>query len=284
MVAIKGFTDKRRKRMPRVKGAVYGMPRSGKTSLTLTGPEPIGVVPLDDNTYDVVDKVRVETGKRILLPEEDFLAYSKADLEKLDECQAATTPQQIKLAEEWQKQFHRARVNKIKSLVRSLAGEPDIATTVIDGGDRLWNEMLLAYFGRTQVMPMERTRPMQEYAELLDSLRGKHILVAFKSAEIWENNTSTGRYKPAAPSAAEYFLNVYLETFRVEDRKTAGVMEIAQGMKKGSLKVPSFGMRVSRSTINPTLCAEDTITWNEEVSFQKLGTLLYPDTELEDWE
>src|SRR5262252_1566 len=58
---------------PKIHMNAFGLDTSGKTRFPLTGPELIGYIPLDRKTRRTVEKASKETGKRFLIPKNDFI-------------------------------------------------------------------------------------------------------------------------------------------------------------------------------------------------------------------
>ena len=262
--------------------ATFGRPRTGKTHFAATAPDPIGVVPLDRNTRATLAKDMAALGKDVYIPDQDFIRVGDP---------LALTAFQDKNEREGKKHY-RAHVDRVKQCIWEMIVHPDVRTVVIDTGTALWEDILCANLGRSiQLKPLSRTVPNYEMQDLINSC-GKHLIITHRASDVWESvpdpekpgqykDVRTGRYKLSGFSHLEFFCNITIEHFRLEENLT----EVVNGKKVVVMPAGAFGARVSNCQAQPELIGDlDSTLWNSDVTFAKLGVMVYPETSEEDWE
>lgn len=263
--------------------ASMGEQGSGKTRFGATYPSPIGIIPLDRKTRYSIGKTAVEMGKKVIMPSEDLIRLSNPmELAMMkDDCGTSKTIL-------WKSapptccstHFYRWHVNRIKETAFKLAEMPDskCRSIIVDSGSQLSEDILYACYGRTQkVMPRDRGMYNQEMIDFLNAISNKHVLITHKAKEVWVNEKPVpGEFKRKGFGEIGYHCNVEIEHYR--------------GTKGKKLKKPADGeeipfyIDVRQCQANPSLVGETKLLENEQINFQTLAMLVFPDSDSEDWE
>lgn len=259
---VKGFIPASMSADRKLRLSDWGKERVGKTHFGATAPDPIGVIPLERNTRYVVAKVAAEYDKTVVMPDTDFIRTDAATMAKFKRMRP-------KDSVEASMKYYREHVDKIEEHLYRLYESSEIRSVLIDSGPQLWEDLLFAYFGRFhRVMPRDRGPANQEMKDLLNACP-HHLIITSAAKEIWVGDKSTGKFGPSGWPHLGSHMNVITEHFK---RKTRD-----EGLQ--------FGCRVSASQANPDLVGdEESELVGPACEFAFLGKLVYPDSELGDWE
>lgn len=237
--------------------ATYGLHGSGKTRLGCSMPGDIGVIALERKTKQTALKTATEFGRRLIWPEQDFTAPDvnhRLSLSTMNIEQA--------------KAYYRKRVNSIKETGYRMLDQKNIKSIMLDGGSELFDDVLCAEFGRSQrIMPRDRGPCNKEMREFLSIMASKHLIITHQAKEIWANDKPTGKYDWAGYPHIGYNVNVLIEQYR--DNKTG-----------------EFRASVVMCQANPSLHGSDgkDILTDEALTFSNLAMMVYPESEIEEWE
>lgn len=259
---VPGFIPATTSNDRRLRVSAWGKERVGKTHFAATAPGPIGVIPLERNSRYVVGKVAAEYDKTIVLPDRDFIRTDAAAMARFRRMEP-------KKSIEASMKHYRAHVDSIEEHLYRLYESKKIQTVLIDTGFQLWEDILFAYFGRFhRIMPRDRGPANQEMKDLLNACP-HHLIVTSAAKEIWVSDKSTGKFAPSGWPHLGGHVNVITEHFKQKTKR--------EGLQ--------FGCRVSASQANPDLVGdEESELVGPACEFAFLGKLVYPDSELEDWE
>lgn len=259
----------------------------GKTDMSLTGPMPMLDLTIDPNTEDVVQKVY---GK----PSEDL---------DPDELRVVHIPMPLIGFEANEDDIRNEALDSWEQLTKEVSDVlHDRATVrprtvILDTGTELSELNVLAEFGRTDKISPNMRRAMMgnvnnQFKGIFRALAkaGVHVVVTHRVREKWE--TVQVRTKKGIEEKDQRVPGEYL---RVGFREMGNICNVEVLMlfdqdREGKLS-NKFGMRVLRSTIRPALIGQE--FWGKvecqgqmvrAASIPYLGTLLYPDTKLSEWE
>jgi hypothetical protein len=260
-----------------ITAATFGKQRRGKTHFSLTAslvPQfaPIGVIPLDKNTLDVVEKFVLENPDadgQILLPEKDFIKGQSKDL-KAFMAMSKENKEAAVLR-------HRTLCDEIKTLYWTLNDSPpSLVKTIAIDATQLWSYIMFANYGRAlRVDPIDRGVANQELVDMINASR-KHLILVHDASEIWttqkdprgnETKGPSGNDKPDGCSKILPRVNVVVEHFKRKTPKTRdGGGELV------------FGARVSDSTLRPDLIGDQEAELiGEDCNWMSLVGLLKPE-------
>jgi hypothetical protein len=244
-----GFADIKKPSRNRLVMSVEGLEKKGKTHLAMTAPPPIAYFDLDIGAEGVVNKF------------EDRLAGTWPPPE-LKYKEAADQPQWRAIWEAYVKAYRTALASKE---VRSL---------VVDTATELWEMCRLAHFGKAEVILPNQYGPVNKaFRELItkDTYNSnKSVVFVHRQKDEYvgtinrntgkEISVRTGRVKRAGFADMGYLMQVLVETKRDGD---------------------GFHLLVKDCGPNKNINGE---VLDEPMNdFPTLATLIYPDTELEEW-
>jgi hypothetical protein len=233
-------------------------------------PSPIGWLPFDRNSRWTAAKAAKEFDKEIIIPSEDLIRFSAADVMRLSKM---SVDQAIK--------EHRKHFDNIKELYFRLLDNKRVKSIVWDTMTQSWEWILFSHFGRTQrIMPRDRGAPNEEIRNLIN-MCDRHLCLVHQSTEIWENDKPTGEFKMAGFPHMEYLVNVCVETGKLTKRNA-----IKKALDLGvDDEVPPvlFSCRIFNSQVNPLLSKDDpdSTLYAEACSFQQIAGKVYPDMDIE---
>jgi len=276
---------------------VYGEAGSGKSRMLATAPDPIGVVPMERKARQTVLRTASELGKRIIMPEIDLVRPARAALTAVmpDSCITPDNPKfrnykqedQVKAAEQemqrrteqipldgeapgcCQRCYYRFHANRTKSILFRMADRPDIRTIAIDTFGQFVDDLLFANYGRNErIMPLDRKTFNREVCDVLNTLSHKNLVLVHQSANIWRDNKPTNKTKPASSFAKiGHYVNVVVQL----DRNDLAPMGAGR-----------YVLRVDDCQANAALIGMD-LLYDDDISFARLATLVYPDSDESDW-
>lgn len=231
---------------------VEGLEGTGKTFFGLTGPGPVALHKLEDGLHRAIQGFSAETLEKLeLYPfEYDFARTLKlpgADLSKGMVEQSADV---------WTEFVANARASVEKC-----------RTNIIDTGSAVWELLRLARHGKlTSIIPVQYTALNLEFKELLQVLH--------KSSA---NNIWLHKLKPAYDAADKKIPNVYeREGFGGIAYEVDAVVRLTFDDLDG-LKL-RFGKCANRALTGTF------VTGQENISFAKIATMIYPNTDKKYWE
>lgn len=278
--------------------AIHGKGGVGKTRFGMTMPAPIGVVPLGKKCRATVEQARKEFGKRVLMPKQDlvrldnplFVASLKAA------CNQASL--KIDLEREQPKccaiHYFRWHVDRVKSVIYRFAAMPDeqCKSILIDDGSILYEDIQFANHGRRddslfeskKVVQRDRASDFAEMREIWNACARKHVVMIHRSKPIWKDNTDTGRVglRGWADTPYEASVTLRLESNADDIANLLKSKKDTERRKAGEMQV-QFSAVVEMCQANAAAIGER-VDESDFVTFPYIATLVYPNTELEDWE
>lgn len=237
--------------------AVHGLQGAGKSRFACTFPDPIGYIALDRKARRTVERVSKELGKTVVMPVEDFVRVSNP-------IQLANMKLDVAMA------FYRNHVDTVKQAIYKMV--PAVKSIVIDTGSQLFEDMMFAHYGRAQrIMPRDRGELNQEMIDLLNFLSVRNLCIIHKSREIWKNDKPTGKFEIQGFRHIGYHVNVIAE-LACDDKKEPGD--------------DRFVMNVEMCQDNPDIQGPGgkKLLTDDNINFQNLAMLIYPDSDPSDWE
>jgi len=250
--------------------ALHGLEGSGKTRFIATAPDPIGVVALDRKTRYTIAVVAEEFGKKVFMPTEDFIRHGDP----------------IKLAsmnEPTAKKHYMDHVKRVMEACYLLRDHKDIKTVALDTGSQLWEDIMIAEYGRNQrVLPRDRGPVNQMMIDFLNAMTGKHFIITHKAKELWKNDKPTGQYGPSGFGHVGYHATVMCEMKSNEKF----------GSEKKGVPEWQFAMSVKKCQANALLQGEDGLDLLTEpsddpdydITFKNLAKMVYPLIDEEVWD
>ncbi len=256
-ISIPGFAPAReviKKKRSRLVTAVAAQEKDGKTTFGLTGPAPLAFINLDEGLEGVVEKFIAE-GKELFIS--DFRAYSDATSQK-----------------EWERVWEEVK----RAYINALAS-PHVRTVTIDTETEMWELCRLARFGKLDQVKSHHYGPVNaEYRELIRKVydTDKNLILLRKLKDEYVDDKRTGNKEMAGYKDIPYQVqcNAYLWR-RTKAGKTANLRVINKGDGV-------FVVTVVDSRQNPALAGEE---FEEPlVDFPHLASMVFPETDLEEWE
>ena len=306
----KGFTDQISS--PRIlRVAADGHKGAGKTRLLVTAPDPVGILPLDINTRMTIAKVKAEFPKKqIWMPPEDLLVV--AGLERINSVLRAEKWSRFeglvadKIGAEEQKKrdeitrsemrLYRDHLSRVKDLYSTLINNPDVRTVCIDTGTNLNDLVANAHYGKNFRVPTRDRGPFNLDMEEFWDLPGnrKHLIITHYTTEVWSpdtvdqsgrtvNGKPTGQWRLDGWKHTKFKANVCLHHGKAQTAVDLRKLEKEMGLDQGDLPSPTFYLRVYDSNANPELVSEGTVLVNDDVTFQNVAMMVYPDSRYTDW-
>jgi hypothetical protein len=271
----------------------FGGEGSGKSRLGGTAPGKVGMIPLERKTRQSLLKAAADCGTSVVSPDLDLIRAGNPMLvaNLPPQCQTESkgdTPAQVAkrmsqisrdmdLDDEQpmccQQHYSRWHANRVKSVAFRMADMEDVASIYIDFGQMV-EDLLFANYGRTDsIMPLDRKSMNQEVKDFLNAINHKHLILSHHATEIWKDNKPTKHRKPASSfSKIGHYTSVLVEMVRdVENEIGSGLSGPPDIQEPGR-----WTLYVRDSQANPA-CIGDSLV-DEDISFSRLGMLVYPDT------
>jgi hypothetical protein len=167
---------------------------------------------------------------------------------------------------DWQSQWVKFKSEYVNSLQ-----EPTIRSITWDTATEVWESLRLAKFGRTaQVLPNQYGPANDEFREMIRVAFGsdKNVILLHKMKEEYVASKAnpaianwTGAYIRSGFKDAPYLVQMNM----LLDKTPAG----------------EFMARILDCRQNPIIAGLE--LYNEDITFQSIGTLVFPDTSKEDW-
>lgn len=252
--------------------AVYGDEGAGKTEFSCTAPGVIGFIPLERKCRQSVYTAREKYGKTILLPEQDFIrSTNPVALANLHPDKCTLMSQKIPPMC-CAPHYYRAHVDSVKTALMSLYLSPDVDSIVIDSGTQLWEDMLMAHYGRTnRIMPLDRKPCNQEMIDLLNSLSGKNLVITHRSTQVWKGNAPTDKKKLDGFGKIGFFVSAIVKCVNDD--------ELGEGDEGW------FYMDIDMCQANPSIAkkAGKKALEDSAMTFANLAMLIFPESDPEQW-
>lgn len=259
--------------------AIYGEPGCGKSRFLATGPDQIGIAPLERKTLQTATKIAAEFGKTVVWPEADLIRSVNAlKIDSLDPfCQESSAKMQalsrdISIHDAaprcCQIHYYRWHVNRTKAAIFALAEDPLVRVVCIDTFGQLCDDMLYANYGRLDnIMPLDRKSFNQEVKDFINAVNHKHLILTHHSSNVWKDNKPTARTQPQGFRKLGHYANVVLEFLKKDDAAEAEAV--------------SYSVKVKDCQANPALIGQ-TILENDDITFANVAQMVYPDLDT-DW-
>jgi hypothetical protein len=261
---------------------LYGQQGSGKTYLGARAPGCVGVVPLNRKTRQTVAKVKRELGKTFAMPTYDLIRSSNPMKSNhlIPSCEKFVKVD-IEKEQPWCCAKHNGRwaVDRTKRCALDHEANSNVDSVLIDGGDILWEDILIAHYGRAErIQPRDRGPANKEMIEFLGALSDKHLVMTMGAKEVWKNEKPSGEWDWAGFTHLGYHMNAicFMETRADFDPKKA---ETNPDHWK-------FSLSVVVCQANAELIGKPgrNLLTDDSITFQMLALSIYPETEAEMWE
>lgn len=248
---LTGFTRAKKGMRRRLIISTEAREKKGKTHFGLTMPEPIAVFDMDRGLEGVIDKFA--TDKEVYVVDYRGLPAKNKD--------------------QWEMRWEKFKKDYLTALEAPLS---KCRSILIDTGTELWEYARLAMLGKlTQVMPVKYTEVNGEFRRIVDWAldHDKNLIVTHKMKKEYTRKGDddkgywTGKYERAGFSEIEYLAQVVLRHGRVWDRDEGP---------------GEFFVDVLECRQNPDIVGERYA--GEMCTFPMLAAMVFPDTNLEDWE
>lgn len=223
---------------------VDGIEKSGKSYFALTAPGPISYHDLDFGLHGVADK----------FPDIELyhFEYPFSITNRLPGAEASP-PLIERSAALW------------KDLVRDVMASTERCRTVVfDQGTRMWNLLRLARLGKlTQVPALQYVNVNSEFDDFIQRVHRSpaNIIWLHRMKPVYEKNEKTALYERAGYDGLGYDVDVVLQPFY--DPKAG------------------FTLRIAECRANRKL--DGTVLNEAEISFAKVASLIYPNSEERNW-
>lgn len=269
----------------RIVVSVKGVGGHGKTDFYTTMPKPILALSTDPNTRDVIEKI------------------FKCDIDDLDPkiLRLVNIPYpMVGFETDEEDVMHEAQdgwdvlVNEIRDVMRGDAN-PRPASVALDTGTELDTLNILAQFGRTdKISPKTRLIKMGNVNNQMKGIyralerAGVHVAVTHRVRERWETVTNEARGSHYGEEKDQRVPDKFdrIGFKQIENIVNTEIIVKFDPAREGKLSA-RFGMEIERCMIRPALVGK--AYWGKDdgvrcASFPYLATLMYPNTELSDWE
>lgn len=273
--------------------ASFGQDFGGKTRLPITGPDIVGVIPLDRKTRPTVKKTAAEFGRRILMPKQDLVRsgnmVTRAGFSASEE---ALDDNKIKEINEDTRKSYRSHVNMVKDVTWTLHANKDVRIIMIDLFEQFYQDVCFAHYGRIGALVRklpgdEKFRDTkeadQEIVDFINSIADKHLILTHRRKDEYE--APPGIRKKKVPTGRDTWSgykwighNVNLIIEHVVNR----VYDPNSGEQDQSWH---YGVNVRRCLNNVMLEGPDgqLLMTDEFVTFGNLAAAVFPGTSPEDW-
>jgi len=250
VASVAGWEDSSNIKIPtRMIVSLRGEERSGKTQFGLTAPGPIAVVPFDNNTLEIVAKMR--RFKNIIVPPKGALNYK--DATNKDE-----------YLELWE---------MFKVLFTGAVEAKEVRSILVDTATEAWELLRLARFGKlTQIMPTAYTEVNNEFNQLINKVKydtDKNLVLIHRLKDQYKGNNRTG--ERIVSGYADIGYRVQLNVLCWRDLEYRNEETGSQG----------FGITIDDCTQNEEMAG--TFLLEPENTWTALGMKVYPGTTAADW-
>lgn len=171
---------------------IFGRGGTGKTTLAMTAPGTIGVLPLDSNTRLIVHKTAKELGKKFVLADDS--GYTIHSLPKNLRTLYKFSNDENVLREIFGPLYQRCILTQ-----EGLMSHPKVDTILTDGGTYYTTMINYRHHGRKEKIPMHARGPDNEdMRDFLNAPRahGKHLVVTWYHKPIWVERPDPGGGDP----------------------------------------------------------------------------------------
>jgi hypothetical protein len=249
--SLKGtsFTQQMTEAKRRLIMAIDAPEKCGKTNFALSAPGPIAYVNFDQGLDSVIQKF--QKLKKIYVAEMK-LPRSRNDMDVTEVANAA--------AESWN-----TFCNDFMGAVRDTT----VRTIVTDTATELWELLRLAKFGKlAQVMPHQYAIPNSIYREMIREVENstKNLILIHKVGDEYVNDKRTGKKIRSGYKDTGYIVQVNANLWKVPEEEYPD----------------RFHLQITDCRQNPE--CEGTELTGDMVNFATVATMVFPESELEDWQ
>lgn len=235
-----GFSDERVDLPRRLVASITGRPKTGKTHVSLTAPDPILFFDIDIGTEGVIEKFQDGFDGQ---PAKQIYKYG------------------IRVPKGAAKDVYETMWAAFKTRLET-SYKLSSGTVVMDTASEAYELSRLARFGKlTQVLPHHYTEVNSEWRELMRLAYDSPMNTIFihKTKPKYVNNVRTSEYELSGMSEMGYLVQINIETFRNDDTESGD---------------PEFGIKVVDSRHSPNLNG-DVYTGNPMATFGFLLSLIH---------
>jgi hypothetical protein len=225
--------------------SVEAQEKSGKTNFLLTAPGPLVVFDLNNSLEGVIHK---------------FAGYKDIYVSDYTKTGGAVTP--VVWKSTWE---------KLQKEYLAALKEPSVRSVGVDTATEMWELKRMGEFGKLlQVMPHMYPPVNAQFRDLVYAAytSGKNLILTHKMKEEYVASKAnpaisnrTGKFIRSGFSDMAYMVQINLSLWRSEDGFVAKVLDCRQ---------------------NPDIVGME--LYNEDINFQMLGSLVFPDTDPQAWE
>ncbi len=273
---------------------VYGDPGGGKSRLLGTAPGDIGVLPMERKSRQSIMRTAVEMGKRVIAPDIDLIRTARAMLIATmpDACVSLDTRMTPEDAAKKQEQamqqkaakipldgvapaccqrcYYRWHANRSKHVAFRMSEMDNIRTIGIDTFGQLIDDFYFANYGRNEkIAPLDKKSFNREVSEFINQISHKNIVLTHHSTTVWKDKKPTNKTKPmSAFSRIGHYTSVMCHMIRDEDK--------VEGEGRYTLVVDDCQANAELIGL-PVL-------YDGDITFANLAKLVYPESDVENWE
>lgn len=251
---------------PTVVMNAFGLDTSGKSRFAMTGPEVIGIVPLDRKTRRTVEKTAKELNKRFLMPKDDLiLPISPIRLQGMDDKKIMA--------------LYSEHMEKVKAAIFTLHAHSDVQTISIDLATQLYTYICYSHYGREMAtirvggeLRKDRGAANQDMRDLINAISDKHVILTHQCRAEYVNNAPTGWNTNDGYPHLGHACNVSVE-FINNSKWNPNIPESAPAYGDVSWH---YGIRVKRCQEMPELEGKEIVLTDDNVNFLCLANLMWP--------
>lgn len=274
------FVDGVEPQPPRIIAASFGPWNTGKSRFGVTGPDVVGIVPIDRKTRRTVEKTIEELKaqgitRKVLLPTHDFVR--------------AINPMALAtMSEDDTKKFYRSHVDGIKDMTWAMHAQPSVKLIVLDLFEAFVRDVRFAHYGRAKHVITIKGKQYQDYkdadAEVIDfinSLTSKHLLMTCKERAEYVNDVRTNKliWNAGGFNYLGNYTNLVLEHELNPKWAPDADDPTAAKYPEDEDRNWRFGLTITSSQDRLDLMGQRVLT-DEGITFENLMAMLYPDM---DW-
>lgn len=276
------FVDGVEPETPRLIMASFGPWNTGKSRFGVTGPNTVGIIPVDRKTRRTVEKTIEELKsrgikKKILMPKTDFIR-------QINPMSQAT------MTDEKTKEFYQQHVQEINESAWAMHASPEVKIIVIDLFEQYVKNVRYACYGREKHVITIKGKQYQDYKEadqkvidFINSLSSKHLLLTCKERAEYVNDVRTNKltWQAGGFNWLGNHTNLILE--HEQNSKWVGEKDDPETARYPDDEERNwrFGLTVSSSQDRLDLMGQRVLV-DDQITFGNLATLLYPNVEWDD--
>ena len=261
----------------------FGSDSSGKSRFGLTGPNVTGLIATDANTRSVAKKHQQEFKRKLLMPTEDFVRTKSAGVRV--GWNATMSEDEERRVKEIVMKDSREVVDRIKQATWALADRPEVKLIVIDNAGDLYDAILNAHYGKTEHLVRriqsktykDTSAAKQEMRDFIDSINHKHLFMSHKNRDRYENNVNTGQQTFVGYPDMGFKVNLQVlfennPKWKPDSSKAEESWHWALSIVKCRSNTDMEGANGKR------------VLLDDDITFQNLMVMVYPDSDRGDWE